>query len=48
MGGYNGTGQNTNDNNDNKDVVGRIRRSFGQKLDVGVSGYFGEQFVPKQ
>jgi hypothetical protein len=37
VGGYNGTGQNTNDNNNNKDIVGRIRRSFGQTLDLGVS-----------
>ncbi len=46
VGGYNGTGINTNDNNNNKDVVGRIRRSFGQSFDVGVSGYFGTTFVP--
>jgi hypothetical protein len=45
VGAYNGTGQNTNDNNNDKDAVGRIRRSFGQKLDVGVSGYWGKTLV---
>jgi phosphate-selective porin len=43
---YNGTGINTNDNNNNKDTVGRIRYSFGQMLDLGVSGYFGKAFEP--
>jgi hypothetical protein len=46
VGGYNGTGLNTNDNNNEKDVVARIRRSFGQTLDVGVSGYWGMTFIP--
>jgi Phosphate-selective porin O and P/S-layer homology domain len=46
VGAYNGTGINTNDNNNNKDVVGRIRYSFGQLLDLGLSGYFGEAFEP--
>lgn len=46
VGGFNGTGINTNDNNSNKDVVGRVRYSFGQMLDLGVSGYLGKAFEP--
>ena len=46
VGVYNGTGVNTNDNNFNKDVVGRVRYSFSQMFDLGLSGYFGETFVP--
>lgn len=38
----NGTGRNAIDNNFEKDIVGRVRRSFGQKLNVGISGYVGE------
>jgi hypothetical protein len=45
VGAFNGTGINTNDNNNDKDAVGRIRRSFGQRLDVGVSGYWGKNLV---
>jgi phosphate-selective porin len=46
VGLFNGTGINTNDNNHEKDVVGRLRKSFGPRLDVGVSGYSGKSFRP--
>jgi hypothetical protein len=46
VGVFNGSFINTNDNNNNKDVVGRIRYSVGTMLDLGVSGYWGLAFRP--
>jgi len=39
---FNGTGANTNDDNNEKDMVGRARYRFSDNLDAGVSWYIGE------
>jgi len=46
VGLFNGTGINTNDNNNEKDVAGRLRKSFGTRLTMGVSGYSGKTYRP--
>lgn len=43
---FNGTGANTRDNNNDKDLVGKLRYKATSKLNVGVSCYVGKTFVP--
>ena len=42
---FNGTGANTSDNNNEKDLVGRARCRFSDNLDAGISWYIGEALV---
>lgn len=41
LGVFNGAGLNKRDADDGKDIVGRLGWTANQRLDVGVSGYFG-------
>lgn len=41
VGVFNGTGANVKDNNNNKDLVGRVRYSVNPEFNVGLSGYSG-------
>lgn len=46
VGVYNGTGLNKRDNNQSKDIVGRLGFSPTPTIDLGVSGYFGSTYLP--
>ena len=46
VGVFNGTGINTSDNNDAKDVVSRVGFAVNPRVDVGASGYWGSTLVP--